>query len=103
MTGSLVGTVNVVRAMSEGETMIVGAEIVTTGTMIETVDMIEIVIETHPATIQEVAGGHDLESVLEIMIVTGTSFLDHFFIITSSHFTPLLGALFYKCEWIKYE
>jgi len=102
VTGSLVGTVNAVRAMSEGETMIVGAEIVT-GTMIETVDMIEIGTETHPAMIQEVAGGHDLESVLEIMIVTGTSFLDHFFIITSSHFTPFFGAFCYKCEWIKYE
>jgi hypothetical protein len=92
VTGNLVGTVNVVRAMSEGETMIVGAEIVT-GTMIETVDMIEIGTETHPAMIQEVAGGHDLESVLEIMIVTGTSFRDHFFI-TTSHLTPSFWGLF---------
>ncbi|CAJ2633413.1 unnamed protein product [Trifolium pratense] len=71
VTGSQVGTVNVVRAMSEGETLIVGAEIVI-GTMIETVDMIETGTETHPAhTIQEVVGGHDLESILEIMIVIG--------------------------------
>lgn len=76
MTGSQVGTVNVVRAMSEGETMIAEAGTVI-DTMIETVDMTEIGTETHPAhMIQEVVGGHDLESVLEIMIVIGTSMID---------------------------
>jgi hypothetical protein len=79
VTGSQVGTVNVVGAMNEGETLIVGAEIVI-GTMIETVDMIEIGTETHPAhTIQEVVGGHDLESILEIMIVIGINFSPFFF------------------------
>jgi hypothetical protein len=78
VTGSQVGTVNVVGAMNEGETLIVGAEIVI-GTMIETVDMIEIGTETHPAhTIQEVVGGHDLESILEIMIVIGINFSPFF-------------------------
>lgn len=84
VTGSRVGTVNVVRVMNEGETMIVGAGIVI-GTMIETVDMTETGTETLtvPApTIQEVVGGpaRDLESVLEIMIVIGTTSLDCFLI-----------------------
>jgi hypothetical protein len=70
--------VNVVGAMNEGETLIVGAEIVI-GTMIEIVDMIEIGTETHPAhMIQEVVGGHDLESILEIMIVIGINFSPFF-------------------------
>lgn len=84
VTGSRVGTVNVVRVMNEGETMIVGAGIMI-GTMIETVDMTETGTETLtvPApTIQEVVGGpaRDLESVLEIMIVIGTTSLDCFLI-----------------------
>jgi hypothetical protein len=62
----------VVRAMSEGETMILGAGVVI-GTMIET-----------RLQFKKVVRGQDLESVLEIMTVIGTNFLDYFFIITSS-------------------
>jgi hypothetical protein len=61
-----------VRAKSEGETMIAGAGVVI-GNMIET-----------RLQFKKVVRGQDLESVLEIMIVIGTSFLDYFFIITSS-------------------
>lgn len=80
-TGSLVGTVNLVIVVNEGETMIVGAEIVI-GIMIEIVDMIATVTETQTAPApmtQEVVGGHalDPESDLEIMIDIGTDFLDH--------------------------
>ncbi|KHN29257.1 Putative RNA-binding protein Luc7-like 1 [Glycine soja] len=71
-TGSLVGTVNLVIVVNEGETMIVGAEIMI-DIMIEIGDMIETVIETQTAPApmtQEVVGGHalDPESDLEIMI-----------------------------------
>lgn len=67
--------------VNEGETMIVGAEIVI-GIMIEIVDMIATVTETQTAPApmtQEVVGGHalDPESDLEIMIDIGTDFLDY--------------------------
>ena len=72
---SQVGTVIVVTVVIEGETMIVGAEIVI-GIMIEIVDTIETVRETMiaPAPMNQDVGGpaQDLESVLETMIVIGT-------------------------------